>query len=157
MVVRPTRKPSGLFLPPTGIGNITKEGDMTALGILLAHLVGDYLLQTHWMATKKVERWLPAIAHGLTYTVPYLFVTQSPAALVTIAGTHIVIDRYRLAKHLMWFKNQFAPRAHRPTWAEAQGNAGYPANTPAWMATWLMIIADNTVHLLINTAAVIWL
>jgi hypothetical protein len=128
-----------------------------ALEIVLAHLVGDYILQTHWMATEKTSRWAPAIAHGLTYTLPYLLVTQSPAALLVIGSTHIVIDRYRLARHLMWFKNQFAPRAFRPSWAEARINGGYAASTPAWMAVWLMIIADNTVHLLINTAAVIWL
>lgn len=130
---------------------------MVWLGIILAHLVGDYLLQTHWMATQKTERWAPAIAHGIVYTLPYALVTQSPWALLVIAGTHIVIDRFRLAKHVMWFKNQFAPKAHRPTWAEAKANAGYPASTPAWLSVWLMIVADNTLHLLINTAAVIWL
>jgi hypothetical protein len=117
---------------------------MIFLGILLAHLVGDYIIQSHWMATQKTS-------------LPYLLVTQSPLALLLIAGTHIVIDRFRLAKHLMWFKNQIGPKAFRPSWAEAKDNAGYSASTPAWMAVWLMIIADNTLHLLINTAAVIWL
>ncbi len=130
---------------------------MIWLGIILAHLVGDYLLQTHWMATQKTERWAPAVVHGIVYTLPYALVTQSPWALLIIAGTHIVIDRFRLAKHVMWFKNQFAPKAHRPTWGEAKANAGYPANTPALLSVWLMIVADNTLHLLINTAAVIWL
>lgn len=124
---------------------------MTGLGILLAHLVGDYLIQTHWMATEKTKHWWPAIAHGLTYTLPYLVFTQSPAALLVIAGTHIVIDRYRLARHVVWAKNQLAPRSHRPDHTAT----GYPADTPAWLAVWLMIFADNTIHLLINTAAVI--
>jgi hypothetical protein len=124
-----------------------------ALGIILAHLVGDYLIQSHWMATEKVNRWWPAIAHGLTYTLPYMLVTQSIAALAVIAGTHVVIDRYRLAKHVVWLKNQFAPRSHRP----ARTATGYPDNTPAWLAVWLLIVADNTLHLLINTAAVVWL
>ena len=129
---------------------------MTALGIVLAHLVGDYLIQSHWMATQKAAKWWPAIAHGLTYTIPYVFVTQSPLALAFIAGTHIIIDRYRLAKHVVWFKNQAAPKAHRPDWEDAKAT-GYPSDTPAWMSVWLMILADNTLHLLINTAAVIWL
>jgi len=133
------------------------ERRVIALGIVLAHLAGDYILQTHWMATQKTSRWAPAIAHGITYTLPYTLVTQSPSALFVIAGTHIVIDRFRLARHLMWLKNQFAPKAFRPLWVEAKVNGGYAASTPAWMAVWLMIIADNTVHLLINTAAVLWL
>lgn len=127
---------------------------MTALGIILAHLVGDYLIQSHWMATEKVNRWWPAIAHGLTYTLPYLLVTQSALALTVIATTHIVIDRYRLARHVIWLKNQIGPKSHRPERGTA---TGYSADTPAWLAVWLLIIADNTMHLLINTAAVVWL
>lgn len=135
---------------------------MIALYIVLAHLIGDYLIQSHWMATKKTEQWIPAIAHGITYTIPYAapmlfgWVDLSVPALVVIGGTHIVIDRFRLARHFVWFKNQLAPKASRFAWASAKGT-GYPADTPPWLAVWLMIIADNTLHLLINTAALIWL
>lgn len=129
---------------------------MIALGIVLAHLIGDYLIQSHWMATQKTSRWWPAIAHGITYTIPYLMVTQSPWALLVIAGTHVVIDRFRLARHFLWLKNQVAPAAHRPKWADSR-TTGYPDDAPAWMTVWLMIIADNTIHLVINTAAVLWL
>lgn len=126
---------------------------MTGLGIILAHLVGDYLIQSHWMAVEKVHRWWPAVAHGATYTVPYVFVTQSPTALAVIAVTHVLIDRWRLAKHIVWFKNLFAPEAYRAPHTDT----GYPTDTPAWLAVWLLIVADNTMHLLVNTAAVIWL
>ena len=129
---------------------------MIALGILLAHLVGDYLLQSDWMAAEKTKRWWPAIAHGITYTLPYVLVTQSLVALAVIAGTHIVIDRYRLARHVGWVKNLVAPKAYRTSWAESKAT-GYGPEKPAWMAVWLMIITDNTMHLLINTAAVLWL
>lgn len=133
-------------------------GDTAFLGfgILLAHLVGDYLLQSHWMACEKTKRWWPAVAHAATYTVPYIFITQSVWALLTIGITHAVIDRYRLAKHVVWFKNQLAPKAFRPSWKNSR-STGYPSETPVWMATWLLIIADNTLHLLINTASVVWL
>lgn len=129
---------------------------MIWLGIILAHLVGDYLIQSHWMATEKTKSWLPAVVHGTTYTLAYLFVTQSILALLVIAATHIVIDRYRLARHVVWAKNQLAPAGQRPRWADSKAT-GYPEGTPAWLAVWLMIIADNTIHLLINTAAVVWL
>ena len=121
--------------------------------VILAHLVGDYLIQTDWMATEKVKRWWPAIVHGVTYALPFLLITQSVAALLVIAGTHIVIDRYRLAKHVIWAKNQLAPKAHRPPHTDT----GMSPDRPAWLATWLLIIADNTLHLLINVAAVAWL
>lgn len=84
--------------------------------VILAHLVGDYVIQSDWMAQKKTSQWLPAILHGITYTLPYLFITLSPLALIVIAGTHIIIDRYRLAKYLVWAKNQLAPKSFRYPW-----------------------------------------
>lgn len=66
-------------------------------GLLLAHLLGDYVVQSRWMATEKTQRWWPAIVHAVTYGVPFLMVTRSPLALAVIVGTHAVIDRYRLA------------------------------------------------------------
>lgn len=126
---------------------------MTALGILLAHLTGDYVAQSHWMATEKTKRWLPAILHALTYTACYLLVTRSPLALLAIGGTHAVIDRYRLARYVTWAKNQLAPAACRPPLSAT----GYPLDTPPWLAFWLLIIVDNLLHVAINTAAVLWL
>lgn len=124
--------------------------------IILAHLVGDYLLQSHWMANEKTKHWWPAIAHGITYTLPFLLITQSIPALLVIGGTHIVIDRFRLAKQLVFVKNFLAPKSAWPTWEDSKAT-GYPSKTPAWMAVWLMIVADNTIHLLINFAAIMWL
>jgi hypothetical protein len=129
---------------------------MLALWIVLAHLVGDYVIQSHWMATEKTKHWLPAVVHGVTYTLPYALITQSPLALVVIGGTHIIIDRFRLARHVAWLKNQLGPKRSRPRWADAKAT-GYPSETPAWLSVWLMIITDNTIHLLINTAAILWM
>ncbi|ART68224.1 hypothetical protein BTO20_06170 [Mycobacterium dioxanotrophicus] len=119
----------------------------------LAHMVGDYLIQSDWMAQEKTKRWWPAVAHALTYGIPFLFVTQSLLALLVIISTHAVIDRYRLARHVVWFKNQFAPSAFRPPHTAT----GHGADRPDWLAVWLLIIADNVLHMLINVAAVVWL
>lgn len=130
-------------------------GDV-ALGLLLAHLAGDYVLQSEWMAQEKTKRWSPAIAHALTYGLPFLLITRSPAALAVIVVTHAVIDHYRLARHVVWAKNFLAPRAYWHPWSECSGT-GYHQDRPAWLAVWLLIIADNTIHLGINAAAVTWL
>ena len=34
---------------------------------------------------------------------------------------------------------------------------GYAADKPPWLTVWLLIIADNTMHVLINGAALEWL
>lgn len=119
----------------------------------LAHLVGDYLIQSHWMAVEKTKRWWPAIVHGVTYTLPFALITRSLLALAVIGGTHIVIDHYRLARHVVWLRNQVAPYAHRP----GHTTTGSPASQPDWLAVWLLFIADNVLHALINLAAVLWL
>lgn len=104
--------------------------------ILLAHLVGDYLLQNDWMAANKTRRWIPAVVHGATYTLPFLFVTQSLLALLAIGGTHVLIDHYRLAR--------FWPTLLPPTPRH---------DKPGW----LLIVVDNAIHVLINLGAVMWL
>lgn len=123
---------------------------------LLAHLAGDYLIQSDWMATEKTKRWWPAVAHALTYGIPFVFVAPSVTAWLVIVVTHAVIDRYRLARHVVWFKNFLAPRRYWRPWSECRAT-GYPPDRPAWLVTWLMIIADNTLHLAINAAAITWL
>ena len=115
---------------------------------IVAHLVGDYLTQSHWMATCKTKRWLPAALHAAIYTVTFCFLTQSLLALAVIGGTHFLIDRYRLARFVVWAKNG----ARGPITA-----TGYPDDVPAWLSVWLLIIADNTLHILINGAALRWL
>ena len=122
----------------------------------MAHAFGDYVFQNHWMATQKTSRWSPAIWHGVTYTIPFLICTQSVAALLVICVTHIIIDRYRLARHLMWFKNQFAPKDFRPDRSTLK-TTGYSADVPVWLSTWLMIFGDNAAHVAINFAAIIFL
>lgn len=125
---------------------------------LIAHLVGDYVLQSHWMATEKVKRWLPALAHGLAYTLPFLLITRSPWALLIIGGTHAALDRYRVAKYVNWAKNNLlAPKPYRVRLSEAVANGGFPAAVPTGLATTLLIIADNTMHIAINSGALMWL
>lgn len=129
---------------------------MNPLGILLAHAIGDYLIQSDWMAQEKTRRWWPALAHALTYGLPYLLVTRSPAALAVIVLSHAVIDRYRLARHVVWAKNLLAPASYRRAWRECTAT-GYPPDRPIWLTTWLLIIADNAIHLLLNWGAITWL
>jgi hypothetical protein len=121
----------------------------TSTRLALAHLLGDYILQTHHQATRKTQAWAPALAHAATYTAAHLLVTRNPWRLAIIGGTHALIDRYRLARHVVWAKNQAAPAAYRP----GHTATGYPDDTPPWLSTWLMIAADNTIHLCINAAA----
>jgi hypothetical protein len=123
-----------------------------ALASLLAHGAGDYVIQSDWMAMEKTKAWPPALAHAVSYGLPFLALTRNPKALAVIVGTHAVIDRYRLARHLVWAKNQLAPARHRHPWAECIAT-GYHPSRPDWLTVWLLIAADNIAHVAINTAA----
>jgi hypothetical protein len=181
---------------------------------LLCHLIGDYVLQNHAMATLKTSSSTWAAAHAITYTIPFaivsllqgwlggdLFFAASPLALLIICGTHFAIDRWRLAgfwvrfwgvgvvqsslaRALKWDKlpwyyerdpDQTRPILsgecvlYRGTWYQVE-DGGFlhhkglrrfewnmeeavrhrPVQTPPWLAVWLLILVDNTLHLLIN-------
>jgi hypothetical protein len=131
---------------------------------LILHLIGDYVTQSDWMAQNKTKRSWPALCHAVVYSLPFLLVTQSPVALTVICGTHFLIDRFRLARYVVYAKNiVFSP--HRPCdreyidkwrWSNCSAT-GYPSDAPPWLAVWLLIAADNTLHLAINYAAIRWL
>lgn len=77
---------------------------------IFAHIAGDYILQSHWMATEKTKRSLAAAVHVVFYAIPFVVAFKpSLLALIVIAGTHFVIDRWRLARFVVYVKNLLAP------------------------------------------------
>lgn len=139
----------------------------------VAHLVGDFILQSHWMATEKTKQSFAAAIHAICYTLPFLLITQSPLALAIIVGTHFVIDRWRLARFVVWLKNgpfflyEPEPATNLNQWREPPRLSfrqrltikpltatGYQDDVPAWLSVWLLIITDNTLHLICNGLAI---
>jgi hypothetical protein len=112
------------------------------LGFLF-HLLGDYVFQNNWMAQNKVKSFWPAYIHALIYSIPFLFLTGSGWMVIFI--THYYIDRYRLASY--WIK--------LVNWNWESKNHGFDNNTPAYLSTWVMIIVDNTFHIVINSLTII--
>mgnify|MGYP007100057397 CR=1 FL=1 len=119
---------------------------------LIAHAVGDYVLQSDWMATEKTKRSTAAAVHALSYGLPFLLLDPSLGAIAVIVVTHFFIDRFRLARFVVFGKNFFAPRSCWPTWTDCNAT-GYPSARPPWLAVWLLIAADNVLHVLINALA----
>ena len=74
---------------------------------LVAHAIGDYVLQSDWMANQKIKRLWIALVHALTYYIPFAFLVPdiSMKAWLVIVITHAVIDRWRLARYVCWLKN----------------------------------------------------
>lgn len=145
------------------------SGDLAIFLIvgLLAHGCGDYVLQSDWMANEKTKRWWPALAHGAMYSVPFIALVVFPpwvrgnllaglGALTVVGGTHAVLDRFRLARHVIFAKERLLspPRYWRP-WSECS-KTGYGPDKPEWLAIMLLIVTDNLIHISINTLVIIW-
>mgnify|MGYP001558217861 FL=1 len=95
----------------------------------LAHLIGDYIFQTDYMAVgKKRSSWICAF-HVLLYIVPFLCCDLSWWQLVAIGIQHFAQDRTNFIVCLMILKG-----------------SGKFAEPP--MAPWSIIITDNIVHVL---------
>jgi len=122
---------------------------------LLLHFIGDYVTQSHWMANEKTKTVWPAICHTLVYSLPFLLIVNWQGVLI-IWATHYLIDRYRLARYVCYAKNFLSPPSQWNKWKDCSGT-GYHKDVPAWLAVWLLIVADNTIHICINTAVVYYI
>lgn len=140
---------------------------------LILHLVGDYVTQSDWMANNKTKRSWPAFCHAVVYSLPFLILKPSWTAFAVILGTHFLIDRFRLARFVVYAKNrllqpppELQPHDQTEPWRDIHtakwswkncSATGYPSETPTWLAVWLLIAADNTLHLAINYLALTYL
>ncbi len=106
---------------------------------LIFHLIGDYITQNQWLAANKVkftnDGWWACVIHCCLYAAPFFFIASFSAWLVIII-THFWIDKLRLAKYWLNLVN----------W-------DFKATFPFW----LIIIVDNTFHLLINYLSITYL
>lgn len=109
---------------------------------LIAHLLGDYVLQSDWEAMRKTQRsgegWVAAGAHAATYTACFLPLTRNWRSLTVIGGTHLLLDHFRPLPPVLAVKNKVL------------SSPGYVSND---LPFWLHIVVDNTLHLLINEFA----
>lgn len=120
----------------------------------ILHLIGDFILQTDKMATKKITNTYWAIAHGILYTIPFILLTKSIYALWVICITHILIDRFRLVRYLIYFKNKITDSSLE--WKKCKAT-GYPIALPSWLSFILLLLTDGTSHLIINYLSIKYL
>ncbi len=157
------------------------------MGQLIAHGIGDYILQSTWMALHKNKvSWICAL-HCFTYTLCFLPLTLSWKALLVIFASHFVMDRFGLARYIVWLKEQqstkpvpwrlskltgyfdqetltgddkerdYFIRVNMEKTSVADLIADPNVNRPIWIRVWLTIVADNTIHMLCNALAIAYL
>ncbi len=152
----------------------------TVVMFFLCHVIGDFWLQSDWMAMNKNKKTWNCLIHVLIYTACFLLLTTSWKALLFIGVTHFIFDRFPvLIKRTIWLKNHFPTGDYPPyEWCDSTGYFDdSPYNTyklnekrEAWVrgnvlndwygnprhffiTIWLYIFCDNSLHLLCNLIA----
>jgi hypothetical protein len=101
---------------------------------LVLHLIGDFLLQNHWMAVNKKSKgafgFMVCTIHCALYSLPF-FLIASPIQVSLIFLSHFLIDRWYFVK---WYM-------------KLVGQDGF-AQPP--FAPWSIFFVDMTFHLLCN-------
>lgn len=102
----------------------------------IAHLIGDYILQTDKMALgKKTSSWM-CLAHVCAYMIPFLLCGLSLWQFAIIAAQHFAQDR---TGFVVWFMK----------WKGSEKFATGPC------APWSIIVTDNVIHV-VTIAAVVY-
>ncbi len=62
------------------------------LTLIFCHLIGDYVLQTDYIAKTKGTNWYHLIVHCMLYCLPFFVIYGLTWQLLFIFVTHMVID-----------------------------------------------------------------
>lgn len=80
---------------------------MTLLYKLLAcHMLGDYVLQTDFLAKTKGENWWHLLAHCVTYTVPFALVFGIDWHIGYLLVLHFITDALKARGHIGYVYDQ---------------------------------------------------
>lgn len=122
------------------------------VNILFLHVLGDYFFQSSWMAVNKVNKWWPAFMHAFIYTIPFWFLTQSVVAINFILLTHLLIDRFSLARFIIIGKDCIFSGFGKVDLNErlSVNNFGFSKDTPQHIAFVCYLIIDNSMHIYLN-------
>jgi NhaP-type Na+/H+ or K+/H+ antiporter len=66
--------------------------------LLIGHVIGDFILQTRWMAEKKSSEWLPLLMHSAVYTaavttLALLAKGLSIWGILIVFVSHVLLDQ----------------------------------------------------------------
>jgi hypothetical protein len=75
--------------------------------------------------------------------------------LAVIGVTHFFIDRFRMARYVIWLRNY--PWPGSKPWSECRETGFANNGLPPYLSAWLVIIVDNIMHVVINGLAISYL
>ena len=76
---------------------------------VFCHLVGDYVLQSDFIAKTKGENWYHLLVHCLLYILPFRIVYGADWRLIPLLIAHIIIDALKARyKKITYAQDQIA-------------------------------------------------
>ncbi len=114
-------------------------------GLLMAHLLGDWLLQTEWQAQNKASNWKALLAHVAVYHIIVFIILYFGFSLravpvttivVALAVLHAILDRKSAVEPIMIALRITVKRQPE---------------------RWLAIAVDQSIHLLLLGLASLYL
>ena len=75
--------------------------------LLLAHFVGDLVLQPIALEELKKQYFYFFLAHCLLYTLPFYVIGMQTPVLIYLFVTHLIIDSMKLGEVLTTMQDQF--------------------------------------------------
>ena len=67
--------------------------------LVICHLIGDYFLQSDFIAKTKGQNWYHLFVHCILYVVPFYIVFGLDLRLVIIFISHVIIDALKARYH----------------------------------------------------------
>ena len=113
------------------------------LYLLIAHLIGDWIIQTYWMANEKSKSLAPLLAHVFTYHI-FVFIALYLAgvplisnlwATLFLALTHAILDNRRFE---FWWLRKIKKVEEKD------------------VPIWLLLGVDQSSHLLLILIVSLW-
>lgn len=72
---------------------------LTIMAIMMCHFMGDYVLQSDFIANTKGKNWYHLVVHCALYTLPFIICFGLDWRCAVIFLTHIPIDALKARYH----------------------------------------------------------
>lgn len=69
--------------------------------IILCHLVGDYVLQSDYLAMNKGKDWYILFVHSALYCVPFILTFGLDMAILFLFIVHFIVDACKARYNIM--------------------------------------------------------
>lgn len=72
--------------------------------LLICHTIGDYVLQSDFIAKTKGENWYHLFVHSALYCVPFAIAFGLSSAIMFLFATHVIVDAAKARWHLISYE-----------------------------------------------------